>query len=231
MSFSIKLLLFVGLFFLPTAYLFSQIEEAKLIEGDTVIRIDTIQIEKADTTVVEETVSDTVIVGEPISDPVEKKEFIKQDFYNDCLPSLKTNDVSLIDSNTYIISARLFFWLYAFGVSATLDIPINYNFNITSSYFKSMLGGDISYHWSVIGLGIGFICIRAENFILKFNISPSLIRSGDKGEKKKYALASHLGTEIFLGKIFSVGLDYFRTHTFTQDSNTFMISLGFHKLF
>ena len=82
------------LFFIFPVYLFSQIEEAKLIEGDTVIRIDTIQIEKADTTMVEETVSDTVIVGEPISDPEEKKEFIKQDFYNDYLSSLpKANNL------------------------------------------------------------------------------------------------------------------------------------------
>ena len=172
------------LLFISTGYLFSQTEENKIVQIDTVVSVDTIQIEKADTTMVEESIVDTVIVGEPISDPEEKKEFIKQDFYNDYLISLPDTINYLIkkkpvDTTDYknkkmgLFSARM----SGFGFVSTsfvLDIPTNDNMLNISSYLCFTAGnGDM-----VLGLGIAYLPIKNKNFILKWDLRPSIIPGG-----------------------------------------------------
>ena len=146
------------LFFISISNLFSQTEGNETIKIDTIIRVDTVTAIEIDTTMVEESVSEK-----------EKKEFVKLDFYNNYLPSLKPKDTLVIIS---IISPRIVVGPLLVGVSFTWDCPINHRFNFSSAAF--LVAGLLDVG-TMYCFGLGIVPARTNNFILKFNIRPDLI--------------------------------------------------------
>ena len=183
----------VVLFFISTAYLFPQIEENKIIEVDTIVRVDTFTIIKFD----------TVMVDESANEKEEKKEFIKQDFYNDYLQSLSVSDTTkkLADTTDYrnkkigMFSVRGVPYL---PFSLVLDIPINNIVNISSHLYSIPGDGDI-----VLGLGVAYLPIKTKNIIVKWNLRPSIIPArGIKGT----IIGSNVGID-FIFKSISISWD------------------------
>ena len=109
----------IALLFISTVYLFSQTEENKIIQVDTVIRVD------------------TVIVNKPIEQVVSKDDY----FYNYYLPSLKNKN----DSDTLLLKKNEKLWIFLAekGVASSdghmltlfsIKIPIFNDFHIIPKY-------------------------------------------------------------------------------------------------
>ena len=141
-----------------TGYLFSQSEENEIIK------------------------TDTVVVIEPVDEQKEKKDFKKNDFYNDYLSSLKKNNSISLDTTTtfaiddckkieplYIGSLKVGAILIFPVVSVGIDIPIYYRFNIAAEFSGvGWISGGVGWYY---GLGVGYTIVRTkcDNFILKLN--------------------------------------------------------------
>ena len=172
MSFSIKLLLFVGLFFISPAYLFSQTEENEIIKDttiietniiiDTVVKIDTVIVIEIDTIIVEEPVTDTVIVADPV------KKYIKLDFYNDYLSNDISSELSPKKENRNIVQAKLGVGFIALFISFTWDVPIINRLNFSHSYscVVEIDGRTTNFY----GIGLGFLTKMTENSITQFYV-------------------------------------------------------------
>ena len=249
-----KLLLFVGLFFISTVYLFSQTEETKLIEGDTVIRIDTIQIEKADTTMVEESAVDTVVLVEPKSGQDKKNDFIKHDFYNDYLPSLqpkdtltlkpkkpkdtitlKPKDTILLEDckSTNIFAIRIGGGIFSMTLSATWDFKVTCNTNIAAILAVNMGGMDGNkFGMNFFGLGLGLVPVKIDHFLIKTRICPGYVLHTEGqflGRKTTKGIGFNMGIDMLLllnSFGFSIGIDIY---TFSGDFYP-MLSIGLNIL-
>ena len=185
------------LFIISTGYLFSQSEENETIKVDTVIKKDTVVVEQQ-----------------------EKKDFKKNDFYNDYLHSLpKTNDTFAIDDNkkTGIISAKAECTFFFLGGSVIWNMPLRYYSNITfaSKCLLSVEGGSDDGISTCFGLGLGYVNSESANTTLRVNIYPVLWTNYHKYTNNTFVYGLNLGGDIIFGNIFSIGLDAigFKDHT------------------
>ena len=220
-----KLNYILALLFIFTAYLFSQTEGSETIKVDTVVRIDTIQIEEADTTVLEVSVIDTIVVAEPVNKQDEQTDLSKYNFYKDYLSSLQPKDTLLLKDckATNIISARAGIGLFAVAFSTTYDTPISCNVNIAVKCFTGYVvndfdrGGGIFFNF---GVGLAHVIRKTDNSMVKVNLCPTLMFV--KGVK----FGVNLGVDVIFAKIISISPE-----VLLCSSGYFMLSFGINKLY
>jgi hypothetical protein len=153
--------------------------------------------------------TDTSVVE--VNPKKEKADFVKYDFYNDYLPSIKT-DTSIIGTSEFIpetgemgvmFSARVGIGTFLVGGSVTVDFPvidtIIYKLNISSNLHVDISGG------TILGLGLGYVPIKTKtnNFILKLNLRPCIAMAKGNG-----GFFLNIGTD-FIYKSISISPDIF----------------------
>ena len=137
--------------------------------------------------------TDTSVVE--VSQKKEKADFVKYDFYNDYLPSIKT-DTSIIGTSELIsiLSVRAVIGIFVVAGSVVWDLPVNDKLNVSSYLFVTTKGVP------VLGLGLGLTSKTTNNFILKLNLRPSI--GFDRGSY----FGLNLGTD-FIYKSLSISPD------------------------
>ena len=160
--------------------------------------------------------TDTSVVK--INQKKEKADFVKYDFYNDYLPSIKT-DTSEFTPETEkigILSVRAGIGIFLLGGSVALDLPVQDKLNISSYFYVDKDEG------TIFGLGLGYVPIKTNNFILKFNMRPSIAPKGS-------GFGLNIGTD-FIYKSISISPDIF----VIDDANIvplIMLSFGYNYKF
>ena len=193
------------LFFLSTVYLFSQTEESKTIEVDTVVKIDTVVVIKVDTVTMAR--RDTIVLIEPTSrqkrnglDNIEKTTSIIDTYNKAVVQNCK---------KTGILSVRI-------GVEPTdvyyaaLDIPISCYINVSSIY-TSVYGN------KVFGVGLGAVGKNSQYFIIKSRICPILLSIYDyKPDYSGFEWTNNFGVNMGIDMLLkykfigiSLGIDCF----------------------
>ena len=153
-----------------------------------------------------------------VSQEKEKADFVQYDFYNDYLPSIKTDtfEFTLKREKLGILLARAGIGLPWIGVSVALDIPVIDKLNISSYLY------DMWWDGTMLGLGLG-VPIKTEtgNFILKLNLRPGSIFH--KNVSPSFLL--NIGAEFILIKSISISPDIFFHHS--SKNGTLIISFSY----
>jgi hypothetical protein len=168
------------LFVIFTAYLFSQIEENKLIKKDTVIVI------KVDTVLVAELVN---IVAESI---------------NNC----KETSVVSAKAGVGILAATLSAtWDVPIGCNTNFVSKCFYGLSIPKlDISRSNMP---SFHFVNFGLGVGSVVKKTDNVIIKYNICPTLQFIKGQNMKLGLNLGTDIMFKVFEPIYFSVSPDLF----------------------